>query len=133
MFAQLFTLINITAAFSSALPTSPAFSTTVDIANTSINRNVDPNSNTFWQVRAQTFTKDFCQGSYTFLWLNPDVCVDFNADVKSLRVVGHEGPVKDDSLNVYTSLGCQTGPIVQPVLSLECHQKGDHLSIKLGT
>ncbi|CAN9247473.1 unnamed protein product [Alternaria alternata] len=133
MLTVILAFIGIIAAFGAAIPTSPAFSTTVDIANTNINRDVNPNPDTFWQVRVQTFTEDLCHGAYTFLWLDPDVCINFNADVKSLRVVGHDGPVKYNSLNVYTSLGCQTGPTVQPVLSRKCYQKEGYLSIKLRT
>jgi len=36
-------------------------------------------------------------------------------------------------VNVYTSLGCQTGPTVQPVLSHKYYQKGGYPSIKLRT
>jgi hypothetical protein len=176
MLTVILAFIGIVAAFVAAMPTSPAFSTTVDIANTNINRDVNPNPGTFWQVRVQTFTEDLCHGAYTFLWLDPDVCINFNADVKSLRVVGHDGPVKYNSreslvptyfavasspsclrchvirmrgrvilmccgsekadikiVNVYTSLGCQTGPTVQPVLSRKCYQKEGYLSIKLRT
>ncbi|CAN9299976.1 unnamed protein product [Alternaria alternata] len=133
MLTVILAFIGIVAAFGAAMPTSPAFSTTVDIANTNMNRDVNPNPDTFWQVRVQTFTEDLCHGAYTFLWLDPDVCINFNADVESLRVVGHDGPVKYNSLNVYTSLGCQTGPTVQPVLSHKCYQKGGYPSIKLRT
>ncbi|CAN9320602.1 unnamed protein product [Alternaria alternata] len=133
MLTVILAFIGIIAAFGAAMPTSPVFSTTVDIANTNINRDVHPNPDTFWQVRVQTFTEDLCHGAYTFLWLDPDICINFNADVKSLRVVGHDGAVKYSSLNVYTSLGCQTGPTVQPVLSRKCYQKGGYPSIKLRT
>jgi hypothetical protein len=41
-------------------------SITVNVANTNINCDANPNANVTWQVHAQTFTEYYCGGAYTF-------------------------------------------------------------------
>ncbi|KAG9186280.1 hypothetical protein G6011_02836 [Alternaria panax] len=129
-------VFGVVVALGTTMPISPAFSTTVDIANTNINRDVDPNANAkasvTWQVRAQTFKEDDCGGAYTFLWLDPDICVDFDEGVKSMRVVGHDGLVGYDSFNVYSTIGCHSGPSLEP-LDRNCYSVDTSRSIKLMT
>ena len=104
------------------------------------------------QVRIHTFKEDDCGGAYKFLWVDPDICIDFDADMKSLRVVGHDGdiwyharksalsqviPVKltNKQVNTYEGHGCHSWPRLQPIYGydINCFNivDADNRSIRL--
>jgi hypothetical protein len=49
------------------------------------------------QIRVQTFKQENCGGAYEFLWLDPNVCIEFAAGAMSMRVVGSDGEVGWDA------------------------------------
>jgi hypothetical protein len=49
------------------------------------------------QIRVQTFKQENCGGAYEFLWLDPNVCIEFAAGAMSMRVVGSDGEVRWDA------------------------------------
>jgi hypothetical protein len=81
-----------------------------------------------------------------------DVCLNFAGNVKSLKVIGHDGEVKYNArkfssltckdlydewdtnivtVNVYSAENCASGPVLQPVLNTECSAVVAYNSIKL--